>query len=108
MFVTFEKEAHQREVLDSLEIGNYHVQKNNVDVLKNRNLLFEGKVLQVSESVEPNSVRWRDLNSTFGERMDQMILTSVLTFASIVGAAQIVIVAEQFHVLGAAFCIAGE
>ena len=57
VFVTFEKEAHQREILAKLSVGQWHIRKNNAKVLENERYLFDGKVLKVVESVEPNSVR---------------------------------------------------
>jgi hypothetical protein len=57
VFVTFERESHQREVLKKLSVGAWHIQKNNTKVLDDERYLFEGKVLKAVESVEPNSVR---------------------------------------------------
>lgn len=107
VFVTFEKESDQRLVLGSLSIGNWHIRRNNTSVLSDPKYLFEGKLLSVQESVEPNSVRWQDLNATVVERTDQMILTSIITFGSILGVAFLVQYADVLHPLGAAFCIAG-
>jgi hypothetical protein len=108
VFVTFESESHQREVLGRLCVGQWHVRRNNTSVLGDEKYSFQGKVLEVSESVEPNSVRWQDLNATVAERTDQMLLTSILTFGSILAVAKLVQFADVLHYLGAAFCIAGK
>ena len=108
VFVTFEKESDQREVLDRLAVGQFHIRRNNARILGDEKYLFQGKVLEVLESVEPNSVRWQDLNATVAERTDQMLLTSILTFGSILAVAKIVQFADVLHYLGAAFCIAGK
>lgn len=79
VFVTFEKESHQREVLGKLSVGRWHVRRNNPNILGNPAYLFENRVLDVAESVEPNSVRWQDLNATIQERSDQMIVTRLET-----------------------------
>jgi len=57
VFVTFEKEAHQREVLTKLSVGGWHIKKNNAKVLGDQKYLFRDTVLKVLASVEPNSVR---------------------------------------------------
>lgn len=108
VFVTFEKESHQRMVLGKLSVGSWHVWRNNLNALENPRFLFEGKLLEVMESVEPNSVRWKDLNATVRERMDQTILSSIFTFASIVAVAFLVKASDQLHSLGSAFCISGK
>lgn len=107
VFVTFESEADQREVLGKLSVGHWHIRQNNTKVLEAENYLFQGRLLHVSESVEPNSVRWQDLNATVAERTDQMLLTSIITFGSILAGAKAVQFADRIHPLGAAFCIAG-
>eukprot|EP00934_Nitzschia_sp_Nitz4_P002286 Nitzschia sp. Nitz4//scaffold23_size168460//33505//37330//NITZ4_002208-RA/size168460-snap-gene-0.152-mRNA-1//-1//CDS//3329543602//2286//frame0 len=107
VFVTFEKESYQRQVLGKLSVGGWHIRRNNTKVVGDPKYLFEGNILEVAESVEPNSVRWQDLNATLQARMDQMTLTSFLTFGAIIAVAYMVQIADSIHTLGAAFCIAG-
>lgn len=107
VFVTFEKERDQREVLSKLSVGQFHVRRNHIHKLEDLKYAFDGKVLEASESVEPDTVRWQDLNVTVTERMDQMILTNILTFGSIIVVAWIVSLADELSAVGAAFSIAG-
>lgn len=108
VFVTFEREMDQRQVLSKLSVGHWHIRTNNAKILGDDKYLFQGKVLHVKESVEPNSVRWQALNATVVERTDQNLLTSILTFGTILSVAKIVQFADRLHYLGAAFCIAGK
>ena len=56
VFVTFEREADQRNVLSSLSVGYFATARNKKTALKNPNHLFRGEhVLAVSEPEEPNS-----------------------------------------------------
>ena len=107
--MTFENEKDQREVLAKLSVGMRYIRRNIVDALDDPKYAFQGKVLNASESVEPNSVRWQDLNVTLTQRVDQMILTNIFTFGCIIVVSLIVNAAENYlPTIGAAFCIAGK
>ena len=91
VFVTFETEADQRQVLTELSLGTLDVSRNNLDALKSKEYAFRGEtVLAVSEAEEPNTIRWQDLNETFAARLKQQLLTLTATFVAIVTIAFII------------------
>ena len=110
VYVTFETERDQRYVLSKLTIGRLHVWRNNGEALEDKKYLFQGnKVLYASESVEPNTVRWKDLNVGFVHRMQQIFLANLFTGGSIFVCGMVVTYADYyFGTLGAAFSIAGK
>ena len=110
VFVTFENEKDQRRVLHTLTKGAIHVIRNNKNCFDDPKFLFQGNhVLAVSESVEPNSVRWQDLNIPWLDRFDQMLITNSITFVAIIVVAIIVAYANAaFPGFGSAFSIAGK
>jgi hypothetical protein len=109
VFVTFETEKDQRDVLSKLSVGHRHLRSNNGKALSDPKYLFEGHLLlKVEESVEPNSVRWQDLNVTLPERMDQMIMANIVTFGCIYGVSRIVSYSVDLPAVGAALSISGK
>lgn len=96
IFVSFESEAGQRRVLEALSVGSLHVSRQKKAAVKNPSHLFRGEyVLSVTEPDEPSTIRWRDLNEKFKERLKQQLLTTFCTFASIVTIAFIVRVCNE-------------
>lgn len=85
IFLSFETEKAQREVLEAYNLGSLDVSRNNASKMKNPDQhLFRGKlVLKVSEPDEPNTVRWQDLNEKFKDRVKQQLLTISCTVAAI-------------------------
>ena len=110
VYVTFETERDQRFVLSKLTVGRLHVWKNNAKALEDKRYLFQGnKVLKVNESVEPDTVRWKDLNVGFIHRMQQIFLANLFTGGSIFVCGVVVTYSDSyFGTLGAAFSIAGK
>jgi len=107
VFVTFETEKAQREVLTALNFGSLDVKRNNTKMVSNPNHLFRGEtVLKVSEPDEPNTVRWQDLNEKTKERLKQQLLTTVATFAAIVLIAFLIRALNDRSVTFSAFGIA--
>lgn len=91
VFVTFETERAQREVLSAYSIGTIPVWRNNVKMLPNSNHLFRGKlVLDCFEADEPSTVRWQDLNEKFKDKLKQVTITTFVTICAIVLVAFIV------------------
>jgi len=79
IFITFNKEKTQREVLKSLSFGKLAVSKYN---LKH---LFRGNfVLNVKEAKEPSAIRWEDLDASKLKRLTQCIFTSIITILIII------------------------
>ena len=68
VFVTFETEEGQRAALSALSVGKIHAITNNTNAV-GPGAVFDGRVLQVEEPVEPNAVRWLDLSTTTLKRI---------------------------------------
>ena len=65
IFVTFNTEEDQRNVLEKLSVGVLSIITQNKDALPS-DYLFRGEhVLDVFEPAEPSSIRWQDLDETF-------------------------------------------
>jgi Cytosolic domain of 10TM putative phosphate transporter len=98
VFVTFEDEEGQRAALSSLSVTR-------LDIINNMThrvgTVFNGQVLSVSETAEPNAIRWLDLQAS-PVKMNVMrlvnlgITTGVVTIAGVV-------VARVRQELGASF-----
>jgi Calcium-activated chloride channel len=97
VFVTFETEKSQREVLQAYNLGSIDIKRNNSSKLSNpEKQLFRGTlVLNVSEPDEPNTVRWKDLNEKFKERVKQQIFTGLATLVAIFTIAFIVYIVND-------------
>ena len=85
VFLTFETEAAQRQVLSGLSVGSRAAAKNDVNVMADHpTYLFRGKhLLRVEEPDEPSTVRWQDLNAKYFARMKQLVMTTHATFLAI-------------------------
>ncbi len=82
IFVTFETEQAQRQVLKALSVGYKNATKNNASALSDPKHLFRGKhVLDVAEPEEPNTIVWENLNASIGKRTKQQIYTLLYTLA---------------------------
>jgi hypothetical protein len=91
IFVVFETEAQQRQVLQAYSIGSVDIKRNRVDALRDPAHLFRHKlVLRITEPWEPNTIRWQDLNEKFVDRMKQQLMTTIATFLAIVAIAFLV------------------
>ena len=85
VFVTFETEAAQRQVLAAYNLGSIDVRRNNIKKLSNPQHLFRGQlILRVKEPDEPNTIRWQDLNVTTKAKLKQQLMTILATFGAIV------------------------
>ena len=109
VFVTFEKEAHQRLVLSKLAVGRRHIRNNDISGLEDPKYAFEKRVvLNAKVAEEPMSMRWEDLNEAGFEKVKQLIFTSIFTLGCIVLDALAVTKAQRIVPgFGAAFTIAG-
>jgi hypothetical protein len=77
VFVTFETEVGQRNCLEALSTSKMSVRMNDVDnVLPN--IVFRGRILHVTEPVEPNTVRWMDLHVKTGRKYIQRVITFLI------------------------------
>ncbi len=90
VFVTFETEAGQRTALSALKVpGRIDIAMNNTARVAS-STLFQGRVLNVEESPEPNAVRWMDISVTTTRKIVQRVISLSLTVALIVFAAFVV------------------
>ena len=110
VFVTFETEDDQRQVLSNLTVGSMKSSKNDVTVFSDPKYLFRGKyVLDIREPDEPNSIRWQDLNAGWLQRMKETFLTSICTLVALFLVAYFVFRANSstssLSVLGSAITI---
>ena len=84
VFVTFETEKAQRNVLAAYSIGQVPVWRNNIKKLTNKNHLFRGElILDCSEADEPSTVRWQDLNEKFKAKFKQVTITTFVTICAV-------------------------
>jgi hypothetical protein len=107
VFLTFETEKDQRQVLSSLSVGSFKANRNDVKAVKDPKHLFRGKyVLNVSEPDEPNTVRWQDLNAGAWQKTKETTFTTFCTLVAIVLVAVLVNIANDASTVGAAYTIA--
>jgi hypothetical protein len=107
VFVTFERERDQRNVLQKLSVGSLKAYRNDHRALSDPILLFRGQhVLAVEEPGEPSTIRWQDLNAGFNQKLKEQALTAFATLCAIIAVAVIVRVASNASTVGAAFSIA--
>ena len=84
VFVTFETEQAQRQVLAAYNLGSIDVRRNNIHKISNPKHLFRGQhILHVKEPDEPNTIRWQDLNVTAKAKLKQQLMTIIATLAAI-------------------------
>eukprot|EP00535_Pseudo-nitzschia_heimii_P002305 CAMPEP_0197188562 /NCGR_PEP_ID=MMETSP1423-20130617/18015_1 /TAXON_ID=476441 /ORGANISM="Pseudo-nitzschia heimii, Strain UNC1101" /LENGTH=924 /DNA_ID=CAMNT_0042640429 /DNA_START=119 /DNA_END=2893 /DNA_ORIENTATION=+ len=83
VFVTFETEEDQREVLKQLDASRSKAKRNGSSAGSDN--LFRGEiVLQVREAEEPDTIRWQDLNSGFSKRFSRQLGTMAFTVGMMV------------------------
>ena len=100
IFLTFETESAQREILSALSVGTWHVSRNNNHKIKNKNHLFQSnKVLNVEEAAEPSSVRWQDLNETLQAKIKQMAMTTIATIGALLLVAFLIFLSRKRNAL---------
>jgi hypothetical protein len=101
VFITFETETDQRKVLEKLTVGQMAVDTNRTASVRDIRYLFRGfRVLSVHEPEEPDTIRWEDLNVTFGARIKQQFFTALATVATLIMVAFLVaFVNEKNYVL---------
>jgi hypothetical protein len=106
VFITFETEASQRRVLQSLSVGQSAIDRNRAPSVGDAKYLFRGTlVLSVHEPEEPDSIRWEDLNVTFLDRLKQQFYTGVATVAAVVVVAVVVNVVNEKNAVWTAITI---
>ena len=108
VFLSFETEASQRQVLKALSVGSIAASRNNARVMKDHpNYLFRGELLlRVKEPDEPSTVRWEDLNVKFPARLKQLLMTTIATVAAIVLIAVLIWALNDVNVAWSAIAIA--
>jgi hypothetical protein len=89
VFVTFETEEGQRNCLSALSVGRMNLWMNNTDKIS-PSTVFHGRVLDVAEPKEPNTIRWLDLHVSALKKFVQRIINLVLTCCLVVGCGFIV------------------
>ena len=105
VFATFETEEAQRRCLKELNVSHRNFKRNNLGALP-ENLRFRKKhVLDVNKPVEPDSVRWQDLEETVLVLMKQRFITYILTIICIVAGGGLVFLARSYSAWLAALVI---
>jgi hypothetical protein len=109
VFVTFEKEQDQREVLEKLSVGKKYSRNDDPKTLSDPKYVFEGTVLNVREATEPNSIRWAELNIPVSEKLKRITLTTAITLGITFACGMaITLAAEVSPGIGTAFAIASK
>mmetsp|Transcript_27370 Transcript_27370/g.65782 ORF Transcript_27370/g.65782 Transcript_27370/m.65782 type:complete len:1071 (-) Transcript_27370:1369-4581(-) len=107
IFVTFETEAAQRNILNHLSVGSRAVRKNDQLTLDDPRHLFRSKlVLSVNEAAEPSTIRWHDLSNRYIERSLKFVLTAYAWACAMVLVAFIVRICRLRSAKFAAYAIA--
>lgn len=83
VFVTYETEEGQRNALEKLSLGKFDVLFNNVNGAR-PGTVFRDRVLQVEEPVEPDSIRWLDMSSTYLGRVSLWAFSLLITLVAVV------------------------
>jgi hypothetical protein len=108
VFLTFETETDQRQVLEKLSVGSLKANHNDKQALADPKYLFRGEfVLAISEPDEPSTIRWQDLNAKSIQKLKQQMLTAFCTLCLIAVVALVVKIANDSSTVGAAFAISG-
>uniref|UniRef100_A0A7S2UQW1 CSC1/OSCA1-like cytosolic domain-containing protein n=1 Tax=Attheya septentrionalis TaxID=420275 RepID=A0A7S2UQW1_9STRA len=80
IFVTFQTEKAQRNVLRNLSVSKIDLSDNNIAALRHPHCAFRSSlVLDVAEAREPTSIRWEDQDETSMHKFIQRVFTSFLT-----------------------------
>lgn len=85
VFVTFETEMGQRNCLEAMSTSKLVINMNQTEQMP-PSTIFQGRVLDVGQPVEPNTVRWLDLHVSTTRKYVQRFCTLVIT-VGVVGAA---------------------
>ncbi|CAJ1934872.1 unnamed protein product [Cylindrotheca closterium] len=106
VFVTFETETAQRDVLEKMSVGIVQAEKNIKTAVADPKYLFRGEhVLYVSEPEEPSTIRWQDLNVTQLQRIKSITATGAVTFVGIVVVFIAVSAADNVSLVAGAYTI---
>ena len=85
VFLTFETEAEQRDVLEKMSVGIVQAEKNIKTAVADPKYLFRGQhVLYVSEPEEPSTIRWQNLNVSQLQRIKSVFITGAVTFLGMI------------------------
>jgi hypothetical protein len=95
VFVTFETEESQREILSVLTNKK----------LSDKKYLFHGEFLEIMEPAEPSSIRWKDINEGWSDVVGNLIIPYIVTIVVIIGAAFAVREVRNYNVAYAAIFI---
>lgn len=95
VFITFETERAQREILSKMSVGTLDVfrqKSNRFSEEEDQKYLFgdDKIVLDVYEPEEPSSIRWEDLNSSIFSRLKYLCITTYFSWLIIVGVAYVI------------------
>jgi len=95
VFVTFDTEASQRNVLEKLYTAKY--KRHTIDSSQR----YDGTILKVHEPDEPVSIRWTDLSDTTLHQLGLQIFTTFLSLCIITGAAFLIAYAQSSEAFSA-------
>jgi len=110
VFITFETEGDQRNVLQKLTVGYSKTgvigEGGDPTVLSDSKYLFRGdRVLNVQEPEEPSTIRWQDLNVGQFQRMKELTVTTILTLVLIIVDAVIIFYVNDINVVWCSYVI---
>uniref|UniRef100_A0A7S3QEB8 CSC1/OSCA1-like cytosolic domain-containing protein n=1 Tax=Chaetoceros debilis TaxID=122233 RepID=A0A7S3QEB8_9STRA len=86
VFLTFQTQGQQRMVLDELLVPTFFSSRK----LNDEKYMYEGKILKVCEPAEPSDIRWGDLNIWTPIRVLQILVTTLVSLALIIGGGYII------------------
>ena len=90
VYLTFETEAAQRQVLSQSSVGSLEARSNMISSVP-KHYLFRGKhVLKVREPEEPTAIRWQELNATRVQIAVRKAITTLITFGFIAAAYSVI------------------
>uniref|UniRef100_A0A7S3QJ10 CSC1/OSCA1-like cytosolic domain-containing protein n=1 Tax=Chaetoceros debilis TaxID=122233 RepID=A0A7S3QJ10_9STRA len=79
VFVTFQTQVQQKEVLGKLLVPAFCSRRK----LDYKKYIYEGTILKVSEPAEPSAIHWWDLNVAAWKRSSKRFITTLISFAMI-------------------------
>ena len=107
VFLTFETERGQQDVLRTLTVSRYQVARNKQTAVPHPRFLFRGNhLLSVKEPEEPDAIIWEHLNATFAELFKQQIYTALATLVALFCVILLVQIVNNWNPVATAYTIA--
>ncbi|CAB9498796.1 protease [Seminavis robusta] len=106
VFITFETESSQQEVLHCLTVSKSQAARNKLTAVAPNHVFRGNHLLYVNLPEEPDSIRWEYLNATKGNLLKQQLLTFLATVGALFFVASLVQVVHQTNAIFTAYTIA--